>query len=128
MARAYVDADILIWHLRGESRAAELLRRLAKEPKTSLWIGAVQRAEIVFFTRPNEITATRALLSQFKTHPVTEEIVDRGGEIYRAFHPSHAIDVNDALLAAMVLEQGASLYTLNMKHYPMPGLRVIKGW
>jgi len=78
--------------------------------------------------RPSEIAATRRLLAQFKTHPVTEEIVDRAGEIYRQWHPSHSIDVNDALLAAMVLGQGASLYTLDMKHYPMSGLNVVKGW
>ena len=83
MARTYVDSDILIWHLRGETRAAELLRRLASEPEVALWIGAVQRAEIVFFMRPAEIAATRTLLSRFGTHPVTEEVVDRAGEIYR---------------------------------------------
>lgn len=128
MARAYVDSDILIWHLRGEARAAELLRRLSRMPDTTLWIGAVQRAEIVFFMRPAEAAATRILLAQFRTHPVTEEIVDRAGEIYRKWHPSHSIDVNDALLAAMVLEHGADLHTLNVKHYPMPGLHVVKGW
>ena len=65
--RAYIDSDILIWHLRGEAKAAALLRRLSAEPGTDLWVGALQRAEVVFFMRPREVTATRAFLSRFKT-------------------------------------------------------------
>ena len=58
--RAYIDSDILIWHLRGEARAAALLRKLSAEPGTDLWTGALQRAEVVFFMRPDEVSATRA--------------------------------------------------------------------
>ena len=47
--RAYVDSDILIWHLRGEPKAARFLRSLAAAPVTELWGGALQRAEVVFF-------------------------------------------------------------------------------
>ena len=36
--------------------------------------------------------------------------------------------MNDALLAATVLGTGGVLYTLNTKHFPMPGLSVIKAW
>ena len=76
--RAYIDSDILIWHLRGEEKAAALLRRLSAEPGTDLWVGALQRAEIVFFMRPREVTVTRSLLSRFKTEAVTQDIVDHG--------------------------------------------------
>jgi len=126
--RAYVDSDILIWHLRGEDKAAGLLRRLSIESGTELWIGALQRAEVVFFMRPAEVTATRAFLSRFKTEAVTQPIVDQGGEFYRRWHPSHAIHVNDAILAATVAATGGKIYTLNVKHYPMPDVAVVKGW
>ena len=81
--RAYVDSDVLIWHLRGDRRAARLLRRLSTEPDTELWTGALQRAEVVFFMRPGEVRSTRAFLSRFKTEPVSQGIVDQGGEFYR---------------------------------------------
>ena len=126
--RAYIDSDILIWHLRGEVKAADLLRRLSAEPGTDLWIGALQRAEVVFFMRPREVTATRAFLSRFKTEAVTQAIVDRGADLYRHWHPSHGIDVNDALLAATVAGTGGKLYTQNLKHYPMPDIAVLQGW
>jgi predicted nucleic acid-binding protein len=126
--RAYVDSDILIWHLRGEPKAARLLRSLATAPATELWVGALQRAEVVFFMKPGEESATGAFLSRFKTEAVTQAIVDHGGEFYRRWHPSHGIDVNDAILAATAAATGGKIYTQNMKHFPMPDVAVIKGW
>lgn len=126
--RAYIDSDILIWHLRGERKAASLLRRLAAEEGTDLWIGALQRAEVVFFMQPDEIEATRSFLSQFKTEAATQVIIDRGADFYRKWHPSHGIDVNDAILAATVATAGGKIYTLNLKHYPMADVVTIKGW
>ena len=126
--RAYVDSDILIWHLRGQAKAADLLRRLAREPETELWTGALQRAEVVFFMRPDEVAATRAFLSRFKTEAVTQTIVDQGGEFYRKWHASHGIDVVDAMLAATVVATGGKIYTNNLKHFPMPDVVAVRGW
>jgi len=126
--RAYVDSDILIGHLRGQPRAAGFLRRLSAEPNTELWTGALQRAEIVFFMRSSEETATRTLLARFKTESVTQAIVDRGGEMYRRWHASHGIDVNDAILAATAAMTSGRIYTQNVKHYPMPDVVAVKGW
>ena len=124
--RAYIDSDILIWHLRGEPKAALLFRRLSAEHETELWVGALQRAEVVFFMRPSEEASTRAFLSRFKTEPVTQPIVDQGGAFYRRWHPSHGIDVNDATLAATVASTGGKISTLNLRHYPMPDIAVLK--
>ncbi len=126
--RVYVDSDILIWHLRGEQRAARLLRRLGRPPHAELWTGAMQRAEVVFFMRPDEEAATLSLLARFRTHAVTSAIVDRAGALYRRWHPTHGVDVNDALLAATVESSGGKIVTQNHRHYPMPGITVQKGW
>lgn len=105
-----------------------MLRRLSAEPGTELWIGALQRAEIVFFMRPREEAATLSFLSRFRTESVTREFVDEAGAFYRHWHPSHGIDVNDAILAATVASTGGKIYTQNLKHYPMPDVAVLKGW
>ena len=126
--RAYVDSDILIRHLRGERKALKFLRELRDAGEYELWTGALQRAEILFFMRPGEEAATNLFLSQFKTAPVDQSIVDSAGALYRGWHPSHGIDVNDAFLAATVLHTGGRIFCLNRKHYPMPGLPVKKAW
>ena len=55
-------------------------------------------------------------------------VVDAASELYREWHPSHGIDVNDAILAATAAATGGKIYTQNMKHFPMPDVFVLKGW
>lgn len=124
--RAYIDADILIWHLRGDKKALRFFQDLREKAEFELWIGAIQRAEVVFFMRPEEEAGTTLFLSQFKTAPIDQSCVDLGGSLYRKWHPSHGLDVNDALLAALVMQTGGKIYCLNKKHYPMPEIIVEK--
>jgi predicted nucleic acid-binding protein len=126
--RAYVDSDVLIWHLRGERRALGFLQRLRASEENELWTGAMQRAEIVFFMKPEEETATLLFLSQFKTASIDQRIVDAAATLYRRWQPSHGLDINDAILAATVMQTGGQIFCLNTKHYPMPGLLVKKAW
>ena len=124
--RAYIDSDILIWHLRGNNKALVFLQELQQKREFELWIGAIQRAEVVFFMRHEEEKDTLLFLSQFKTAVLDQSVVDLGGILYRQWHPSHGLDINDALLAALVMQTGGKLFCLNMKHYPMPDIIVEK--
>lgn len=126
--RVYVDSDVLIWHLRGSRKAAKLLKELHRREDYSLWIGLVQRAEIVFHMRPEEERGMLAFLAQFASAPIDQKVVDRAAALYRQWHPSHGIDVNDAILAATVEETGGKILCLNKKHYPMRDIRVEKAW
>jgi predicted nucleic acid-binding protein len=126
--RVYVDSDILIWHLRGKDEARQRLKKLTDDNDVELWIGAMQRAEIVFFMRDTEKEYTMDLLSLFKTHPVDKTIIDQAGEFYRKWNPSHGIDPDDAILAATVALTGGRIITQNISHYPMPDIIVQKGW
>jgi predicted nucleic acid-binding protein len=126
--RAYIDADILIWHLRGDRKALEFLHGLRNDKAFELWTGAMQRAEVVFFMRPEEEVGTLLLLSQFKTASVDQCIIDKAASLYRRWHPSHGVDINDAILAATADQTGGVIYCLNQKHYPMPDLLVKKAW
>jgi predicted nucleic acid-binding protein len=126
--RAYIDADILIWQLRGEKKAKELLVYLRDKERYDLYTGAMQRAEVIFFIRPEEEEETELFLSQIKTELVDQKVVDLAGEFYRKWNPSHGIDVNDAILAATAVLTGGRIYTLNTKHFPMPEINIQKGW
>ena len=126
--RAYIDSDVLIWHLRGERKALNLLKRLRDKEQFDLWIGAMQRAEVVFFMRPAEQPLTLLFLAQFQTAPVDQQIIDKAGVFYRQWNPRSGTDVKDAILAATVLQTGGRIYTLNSKHYPMPEVNVQRAW
>jgi predicted nucleic acid-binding protein len=126
--KAYIDTDVLIWHLRGEKKALNFLRRIRDEGEFNLWTGVMQRAEVMFFMRPAEEADTLLFLSQFKTAPVDQEIIDKAGEFYREWNPSQGIDVNDAILAATAFVTGGKIFTLNTRHYPMPEVNVQRAW
>ena len=126
--RAYIDSDVLIWHLRGERKAMRFLRRLAADERYELWTGAMQRAEVVFFMKPEEEEPTVLFLSRFKTAPVNQGIVDRAAALYRGWRPSHGLEINDAILAATAMETGGQIFCLNTKHYPIPTLVATRAW
>ena len=126
--RAYVDSDLLIWHLRGDHKALRFLQGLRDSKEYELWTGVMQRAEIVFFMKPEEERATLLFLSQFKTAAVDQGIIDSGAALYRRWKPSHGLDINDAILAATVMQTGGQIFCLNTKHYPMPDLLIKKAW
>ena len=126
--KAYIDSDVLIWHLRGERKALNLLKRLRDDEQFDLCIGAMQRAEVVFFMRPAEESSTLLFLAQFQTASVDQQIIDKAGEFYRKWNPRSGTDVNDAILAATVLRTGGNIYTLNTKSYPMPEVIVQRAW
>ncbi len=126
--RAYIDSDILIWHLRGEKKAFNFLRKLQDNSEYEMWIGAIQRAEIVFFMKPGEEENTLLLLSQFKTASIDQTCIDLAGFLYRKWHSSHGIDINDAILAALAMETGGKIFCLNKKHYPMSEIIIEKPW
>lgn len=126
--KAFIDTDILIWHLRGERRALNLLKKLRDKERYELWTGVMQRAEVVFFMRPAEEEATLLFLSQFKTASVDQRIIDKGGALYRRWNPRNGTDINDAILAATAILANGKIYTLNTKHYPMPELDIQRAW
>lgn len=126
--KAFIDSDILIWHLRGEPKALSLLKKLRDHEGFELWTGAMQRAEVVFFMRPVEKEATVLFLSQFQTAAVDQWIIDKAGEFYRKWNPGNGTDVNDAILAATAMKTGGKIYTLNTKHYPMSEVVVQQAW
>ncbi len=111
--RAYIDSDVLIGHLRGERKALNFLRKLRDAGEYDLWTGAMQRAEVVFFMRPEEEESTMLFLSQFKTAPVDQLIVDKAVALYHTWHHSHGVDINDVILAATAMHTGGQIFCLN---------------
>jgi hypothetical protein len=62
------------------------------------------------------------------THPLDDFVIALGADLYRQWAPAHGIGRNDALLAASAMLGGGVVYTLNTRHYPMPGIDVVRPW
>jgi hypothetical protein len=121
-----VDTDVLIWHLRGNPRAAHWLDRL--QPLT---ISSVSYLEVLQGMRNKaELVAVQKMLLQRKTNvlPITEAITRRATELMEAMTLSHGMQMGDALIAATALEHGLPVLTGNVKHFTaIPGL-IIEGF
>ena len=68
------------------------------------------------------------LLSHFRTATVDETVIDSAWKLYGQWHPSHRVDINDAILAATAIHSGGRIFCLNRKHYPIPDVLVEKAW
>lgn len=121
MADFLLDSDVVIWHLRGRASVVELVLGLARRGR--LGLSAIARAEVLLGMREAERELTLLILDNCETLPVTAEIADRAGEIYRGFRAEGiTLSLPDALIGATAMMASIPLYTCNPRHYPMPDL------
>lgn len=117
--KVVVDTSVLIDHLRGDARAASLLRRRV-EAGDELWSVTPVRTEILAGMRPKEASATLALLDSLSWQEVTVAVADHAGASAGRYLRSHpGVDTIDYLIAATVELLSAELLTQNVKHFPM---------
>ncbi|MDX1604860.1 MAG: type II toxin-antitoxin system VapC family toxin [Candidatus Competibacterales bacterium] len=110
-----VDTDILIWNLRGNEKAAELL-----DGHPCFAISAVSYMELVQGLRDKtEFRALRRALRLWQTEVVAidQAICARAVFLVEEYTLSHNMQMADALIAATALHLGATLVTANDRHY-----------
>jgi predicted nucleic acid-binding protein len=114
--RLLIDTDVLIDYLRGQPDAVPYLEGLV-EP---LLMSVITLAELYSGVREGD---ERAKLDQFvqafQLVPIDPEIAQKGGLFRRDYLRSHNVGLADALIAATADREGATLVTLNQKHFPM---------
>jgi predicted nucleic acid-binding protein len=107
---------VLVDYLRGRAEAVTYLESLTEQLATS----AITVAELYAGVRDGaERTRLDAFLSAFDVVAVEHEIALKGGLYRRDYGKSHHTGLGDALIAATAEVQGATLVTLNKKHFPM---------
>jgi predicted nucleic acid-binding protein len=118
-----VDTDVLINHLRGHAATSEWLEHT--RTRETLAVSVVTVAELTGGMRSGERPGVWRLLSALQAVGVSELVARRAGEFMRTYRRSHSgIALGDYLIAATAAELGASLATMNVKHFPMfPGLK-----
>mgnify|MGYP001560289851 CR=1 FL=1 len=110
-----VDTDVMVWYMRGNSRAAGVLRRLDR-----FAVSAVTYMELLQGMRNKE--EARLLRATFKTWNVpilaiNEEISGKAVSYVEQYFHGHSLRLADALIGATATVNGLPLLTGNQKHY-----------
>lgn len=114
-----IDTDILIWYLRGNQNAYDLIHGMGE-----FAISAVTYMELVQGMRnKEELRALKRTFKQWKvkTIYINEEISAQALFYVEEYFLSHSMQLADALIGASCSNYGMTLYTANDKHY-----RIIK--
>lgn len=111
-----LDTDVIIDYLRGQAAAVAYIESLTNP----LSISAVTIAELYSGVREgHERTALDSFVAAFKLVKVDQAIAIQGGLYRRDYGKSHNVGLADAMIAATATASGATLVTLNQKHFPM---------
>ncbi len=114
-----LDTTVAVDHFRGDSRATQLLERLADEGEPLL-ASELSRFELLAGMRPVELEPTELFMGALTWVPVDEEIARLAGSMAAEYRKAHSgIDAIDYLIAATASVVGADLLTTNVRHFPM---------
>ena len=114
MSAWILDSDLAIDFLRGLPAARDFVGSL-----TAAHVSALTVAELYAGARPMELAALQAFLSAVTILPVTAEIALLGGQFSDQYRRSHGCGLVDCVIAATAQLHDLTLYTLNVRHFPM---------
>ena len=110
-----VDTDVIVWYMRGNSRAANALHKLDR-----FAISVVTYMELLQGMRnKEEVRVLRSTLKNWDTPilPIGEEISGKAVSYVEQYFLSHSLRLADALIGATATVNGLTLLTGNQKHY-----------
>jgi predicted nucleic acid-binding protein len=113
------DTSVLVDNLRGRPEARMALNEalVAGEQITA---SVLTKTEILAGVRRGEERGTQALLGAIDWVPVDEAIAEAAGRLARRYRESHpGVEIVDFVVAATAQELAATLWTTNVKHFPM---------
>lgn len=114
-----VDTSVLIDHLRGDDGARQALASAAQDGER-LTCCVVTKVEVLAGVRPAEEPPTRRLLDAVEWLPVDDTIAEQAGRLANRYLRSYpGVDPVDYLIAATAHQHDATLWTRNLKHFPM---------
>jgi predicted nucleic acid-binding protein len=125
MAIFLLDTTVLIDAINRKRDRDRLLGSLLEQGNL-LACCSINVTEVYAGMRPNELTATEALLRSLDFYEVTWDIARRAGELkFEWAKRGHTIALPDITIAAVALAHELTLVTDNRKDFPMPELKVL---
>src|SRR5205085_5200938 len=86
---------------------------------------SVNVSEVYAGMRPKEEPNTEALLQSLDYYEINWEVAKRAGLLKRDYSKKgQTLSLTDTTIAAVALEYSLTLITDNVKHYPMPQLKL----
>jgi len=114
-----LDTSVLIDHLRRKEQAVQALDRMNTAGER-LTASVMSKVELLAGMRPSEMQVTYTLMSAISWIDVDDDIAERAGMYANQYLRSHpGIDPVDYVVAATAARLGATLWTRNVKHFPM---------
>lgn len=110
-----IDTDVIIWYLRGNTTAYELIENAEK-----FSLSVITYMELVQGMRnKKELNTLRQALHAWKAKIlyITEEISAKAMFAVEQHFLSHSVQLADALIGATAITYGLPLITGNDKHY-----------
>lgn len=121
-----VDTDVLIWYMRGNVKAKEVIDKL-----NGFFISVVTYMELVQGMRDKrELTLLRTALRKWdvKILFINEDVSAKAMFLVEEHYLSNSLVLADALIASTAISNGLTLFTGNVKHYKIIKNLVMKGF
>jgi len=109
------DSDIIIDYLRGFEGALKFFESFDHDFHTSV----VTVAELYSGERDKDHQELEYFMSLFTVFPLTVEIAKEAGFLRQSYFRSHGMGLADAMVAATAKAHGATLLSLNSRHFSM---------
>ncbi len=123
MADLLLDADVIIWFLRGDRKTVELMQKIHREETLSCSV--ITLFEVKAGMRLQEREVTEAFLNALTHFNLTAEIADQAAAYYRTLRAKGVtVDLPDLLLSATAKIHSMVIVTYNRVHFPISDLRL----
>lgn len=121
-----LDSSVLIDVLNNRRGRPQILSQLSQQD-ILLACCAVNVTELYMGLRPGEEAKTGKLLRSLEFYPVTWEVAQLAGDLFRQWRgKGQTLGLADVTIAAVALTHHMVLVTDNQKHFPMPELQVLQ--
>jgi predicted nucleic acid-binding protein len=119
-----LDTSVIIDVLNGKRDRNLLLKGLLSQG-SMLACCAVNVSEVYAGMRPKEAAQTEALLKSLDYYEINWGVAKRAGLLKRDYaRKGQTLSLTDTTIASVALEYNLTLITDNVKHYPMPQLKL----
>ena len=120
-----IDTDVLIWYLRGNTRAKKIINE-----NIPFKISVITYLELIQgIQNKRELSILQRQLKKWRTEiiPINEIISIYAMYLVENYCLSHSLELTDALIAATVLETKEFLLAANDKHFKfIPNMQIQK--